>query len=770
MEAKTENTLKQLWNLADARRGDRPLDALALLVQLAESGDRDSLTPELIDEIARTSFARHQMGNGFTAASVSHFFAALARTRPVDSILDPTCGSGLLMKQVADATGAKVVHGVEIDPRPLELARAVHGNGAEITLGDFFEVEPNLHRQYDLIIGDLPLGMTMRDPREITRKRFTASDLSEAITYWACEHLEKNGLAILNVTGRIVASERIRGRVNELDCAVTAAILVPSGVMLGTHIPTHLMLIEKGRQKQVFVAKLPEEQEQVARVVRNWQDRKQRGHPSHGSLVEAGGFRGYPAVEAARLLQEKIRGTGQRVVSSGELFVHRPQRVDRNEEEHLAESEDEVVIGPTGRVYLLNDPACASPNAFRVRVNLDVVHPPYLKRWMVSEHGKLALEAASSGNQRILSTGVLLAATYPLPDLATQRAIADLDLHLDRLETEIAEARTLLREAREPLPELQGRLDQINHDDEDLFWIETLPYPLASILWRHRTAGESALVRYPILEHFFEALATFLATIHLSAFTSDPDEWSKVQPRLLAGLQHGSLSFERASFGTWKTTHATLAKAVRALLGDDEQRLLACELYRSHDTHFLEAIADSRLASILDQACSLRNDLRGHGGAAGEAKASEHEAKLIKLLQGLRQVFGLHWRSTELVQPGSSEYGERGHRYEMPRLMGTRSAFERVERWTAEPMRTTSLYLLGQGEAEGLKLLPLFRMATSPSPTACYFLNRCGDGEMRHVSYHDENADDLRERFPETEEAVSRIKTLQKPLGADARA
>lgn len=183
MEAKTENTLKQLWNLADARRGDRPLDALALLVQLAESGDRDSLTPELIDGIARTSFARHQMGNGFTAASVSHFFAALARTRPVDSILDPTCGSGLLMKQVADATGAKVVHGVEIDPRPLELARAVHGNGAEITLGDFFEVEPNLHRQYDLIIGDLPLGMTMRDPREITRKRFTASDLSEAITY-----------------------------------------------------------------------------------------------------------------------------------------------------------------------------------------------------------------------------------------------------------------------------------------------------------------------------------------------------------------------------------------------------------------------------------------------------------------------------------------------------------------------------------------------------------------------------------------------------------
>lgn len=52
-------------------------------------------------------------------------------------------------------------------------------------------------------------------------------------------------------------------------------------------------------------------------------------------------------------------------------------------------------------------------------------------------------------------------------------------------------------------------------------WLETLPFPLASILWRYEAAG-NAEQKIEHLFHAFEAVAQFLGTLIASAFHSNP--------------------------------------------------------------------------------------------------------------------------------------------------------------------------------------------------------------------------------------------------------
>lgn len=68
----------------------------------------------------------------------------------------------------------------------------------------------------------------------------------------------------------------------------------------------------------------------------------------------------------------------------------------------------------------------------------------------------------------------------------------------------------------------------VNKEDTYEGWVETLPYPIASVLWHHKISGADPRIRFGILLHFFEAFAEFIATIHLSAYLSDASIWRDI--------------------------------------------------------------------------------------------------------------------------------------------------------------------------------------------------------------------------------------------------
>jgi hypothetical protein len=77
------------------------------------------------------------------------------------------------------------------------------------------------------------------------------------------------------------------------------------------------------------------------------------------------------------------------------------------------------------------------------------------------------------------------------------------------------------------------------------------------------------------------------------------------------------------------------------------------------------------------------------------------------------------------------------------------------------------LYLLSDGAARGLQLLPLVFIGSSPpsAKNACYFFNRVEKEGVRFVPYHFADRAELTERFAEATAAIRSLARTSSPAG-----
>jgi hypothetical protein len=107
-------------------------------------------------------------------------------------------------------------------------------------------------------------------------------------------------------------------------------------------------------------------------------------------------------------------------------------------------------------------------------------------------------------------------------------------------------------------------------------WVDTLPFPLASILWSYHTMDNDDEKRYQKLIQFFEALWEYVAVILVSAFQAGSHpQWPEIQDKLNCALAKQNLSLERATFGTWVCMVEILAKETRQMLEQQPTECLA---------------------------------------------------------------------------------------------------------------------------------------------------------------------------------------------------
>jgi hypothetical protein len=96
-------------------------------------------------------------------------------------------------------------------------------------------------------------------------------------------------------------------------------------------------------------------------------------------------------------------------------------------------------------------------------------------------------------------------------------------------------------------------------------WADTLPFPLASILW-HFEAEPDEAIKVDYLLKFFEALAQFAATVLLSACISDSELFDANRFGWFGVAEHRPIGLQRASFGAWVELTKRLAGTLTALL------------------------------------------------------------------------------------------------------------------------------------------------------------------------------------------------------------
>ena len=272
--------------------------------------------------------------------------------------------------------------------------------------------------------------------------------------------------------------------------------------------------------------------------------------------------------------------------------------------------------------------------------------------------------------------------------------------------------------------------------DEGLVpWADTLPFPLASILWHYEgEPDEGGKVDY--LLKFFEALAQFVATVLLSACITDRELFDVNRSALFDGGQR-PLDLQRASFGAWVELAKRLARILRAVLEAEGGEERSCELFKTRDLELVEALTAKELASIFHHACDRRNSWTGHGGVAGQHVQRERLRDLDDLLVRTRAVLGWSFETWTLLKPGPMTRSGKIFDLTTTTLKGTNSVFRRQQLKLTEALDTARLYLLNDGNLRALELVPFIRViAGNTGQDACYFYNRVEGAEVRWVSYH----------------------------------
>tara|TARA_R110002049_G_scaffold15759_2_gene64003 strand:- start:392 stop:940 length:549 start_codon:yes stop_codon:yes gene_type:complete len=154
------NEFEKLWSLLNESRGQLPIEQAVIK---ALQSDAISLSPELLFQ------ATHSFGKDFgdmfiTPKLLVGFLTRLLANRNINSMLDPTCGSGVLLHVITDQHPNSIAHGVEINSDVATVADRLLSQRATVFRGNFLEQKENLLSEYDLIISEPPFNVRLPGP------------------------------------------------------------------------------------------------------------------------------------------------------------------------------------------------------------------------------------------------------------------------------------------------------------------------------------------------------------------------------------------------------------------------------------------------------------------------------------------------------------------------------------------------------------------------------------------------------------------------------
>lgn len=551
-------------------------------------------------------------------------------------------------------------------------------------------------------------------------------------------------------------------RLGEFGLHLDAVIELPPGSFApSTQVGAAIVVVRPGPPCDVFAARLNGDAGHDSTALANFHKRRMVSEdPSLGLLISPTEFRGVgPALAQARRRRQERR-TGLQAVPLRELLTAvQMGRANLS----FQEEADAVYLPLTGRreaVTRVPDLELKPQNYAQLRVQLDRVDPEWLAGYLSSPEGLEARESHSSGAAISRLTRDSIGEIHVfVPPLVQQIEAAAAYRSASPIRDEVHElGRSVWTDARAS-KRLQALTKKLDSEASFVGWIDQLPFPLASILWAYQAAGSDAKARYEHLLFFFEAQAEFLSLVLLSAVVRQEDTQRDLLADLRKAFEQGGISFDRATFATWRTTASVLTKGLRKIRGGEggEERLAT--LLKTSDRDVFEMLLAKGMASVLEKVNTYRNEWKGHGGVVGPDEAHRRHQLLLTELGAVRTIVGDAWTRYPLVLPVVNRYKGGMHHYELRRVMGRAAPFEQFEAAVATPLDDGQLHLLGADETQALPLLPLVRLGASPTSAenACYFYNKRVGPKVSFVSYHFEKEASLQDTFPEVTAALARL-------------
>ena len=531
-----------------------------------------------------------------------------------------------------------------------------------------------------------------------------------------------------------------------------------------TSIAGEIVVIRRGNAATaVFAGQATEQERPLKALISNYRHRRPGPTPELGVLVPRAAYRGFEAESSKRriaTMTDRLNLPRRDLDYFALEIVRCPGRVSDVEYKDNAFFLPLIVTSRCKREVA--DLPDRPKDYLQIVVDPEKAVSNVLAGFFDSPLGRDIRDSYASGItiRRVPSSAVGQLPVW-LPDIQEQRTLVELDQRLRAISSEANELHDRLWQSLNRTDEVRRRLGQLNRDDTFPAWLDTLPYPLASILWTHHTLKGSPLKRYHRLEFFFEGLVQFLGVWLMSGLKTLPDlfhtEWNSIRNT----LDRAGLSVERSSFGTWVTIVERFAKIVRsAVAGKVEDRGYWEATFACDSPDLLKSLVSKPMVSLAKKANRLRNDWRGHGGVVGDTEAERRESVLLDLLADFRNLVGNRWEDYPLVFPSMCSFASGVFRCNVFSVTGVRYPFDQRQLDLKAPLEDEWLHFVSPLTGAVCPVLPLVRLGATATEerNACYFFNRLEGGTtQRYISYHFEVRPDVIEEVPAASELLREL-------------
>jgi hypothetical protein len=622
-------------------------------------------------------------------------------------------------------------------------------------------------KEIDLAVSLLPWNARVLDPLTI---RCTGGDdvtvkgdVGEQVLALASKRLSATGMGLFVVAQSFFASSSsVFRQFTALGLGVEAALALPSETFPPhTDMPSYLIIVRNHATSDLFVAQLSSDVKSNREVLSNFASHEEGSSLELGRFVDSLSFRGLDQIRQHERIKEAERLFGGSAVSLKELASAINLGRGRNDFQ-FGRQEDAVyvpLIGMSDVVESLDGLTLKPQNYAQIVMRSGVADVEFLARFLNSEFGREIRRLSKSGTViPKLTKKTLMELPIILPSVQVQQAVVDVEEHIAVQRNTLLGLQNELAQFERDLwanPQSAGAVGQrVSVLSKKLSggpleyavagldqWIETVPFPLASILraWQ-ATSTSNFKTKCEHLLHFFEATAEFVSMILMSAFSSNGPLFEQHLQKLTRAMREQGLGFKMATFGTWKCSVEYFGARTRDLLGGEGRNgSLFAEVFSDLPVSLLKALSNVELVPVLSRTNKIRNDWR-HGGVLGQEEARRLHEQLLGDVQKLRECMADAWTGTQLIRSLSCVMRNGVYDNDVAVLMGSNSEFLQASKATSTCLDTELIYLVSEGSPRALQLLPLMQIGPSPesAKNACYFYNRLDKDKRnaRFVSYH----------------------------------
>lgn len=585
------------------------------------------------------------------------------------------------------------------------------------------EIDPE--KKYDMIVSKLPIGPLMN-------KSDSANRIAEA----SLSHLSDNGIAVFTFMKSFIYARGKQWLVNlsTKGYYYNAILDMPINSYGSiTHADAVIIIFSKKNAEQVFVAPLSDEAIS-GKILDNFLEGRTTENPKLGVYVGKDVFSYSEFNDLFKIAN--MNKTLSKSYNCQLVPISAVGHVERNDE--IKETASTVYIHKFSNYRVrtsqkeLGD---KSRSYYRVICDEDKISPRFLAFFLNTEEGRKLRELYGEGwNLKSLTKTIIEDMKIPCPPKDTQLQILATYDQLESLRTEIDSFEAKLKKHPLSYETIRTDIKEINNQSDRFEqWMESLPYPLATILKRYNVENELRS-KFDMLMFFFEAYSIFESTILGAAINKELLDCSS--------LKNIDLSrFKEASFGSWVVMDQTLSNLYMKMFNsskDDFSRRAVYSCFKTEDEKLIRYICSSTTYTELGKACKLRNDWKGHSGINSDEKYMELIDTSLSYLDTIRKSIQDLYDRLRLIRPFTATFTNGQFNCEVEILTGSNPALKKDNIKTLCPLDTEKLYIQMLDTNEVLELPPFLILRNSPKDVnnACYFYNRIEKGNTRYVSYH----------------------------------